>query len=267
MPPGPGPAPPPGAEPPPGGHPGQAPPPPPAGEPQPPGTPPAGPAWLNDSLPPEARQFLGAHPEIRTVLSLGTAFAKPLLFAFMFLLVGLLFSSLVRRAIVPSGLSATGSKPAAGDPERRSAAWSILVWALALLIASEAVGVSWGSQVIRLLGDVLAGLSGLLGAVLGVVGQAVLAVGLVVAAAVVVYAVAPGGRDLVLSVLGWYYLTAGKTKPAPGQTFDLGGGVTATIEHVDALHTTFATPGGGRETRPNSFLMRTYFNWGAGAET
>jgi hypothetical protein len=94
------------------------------------------------------------------------------------------------------------------------------------------------------------------------IGVAVLLVGVLIA-----LTVGGQGREVLLSVLGSYYLQRHANAPEENQEFDLGDGIRGRIEKVELLHTTFVLPDGTHAVRPNAWLMKTHFHWGAAVPT
>lgn len=206
------------------------------------------PDWVHQEFPAFTHEFLGAHPEIMTVLFVARLLHRPLLFLALFLLVGLVCGGLARRIIAPQpddGIRRDGKQP---DRSKRLAAWSLVVWIGALAVASEAVGLHWFVAILGTLGTIVSAV--VTGVVWLVIGGAI------------VYAATTRGRGLLLSLIGWYYIQYHPNKPAEGHEFDLGDGKTGRVEKVDPLHTTFDIGDGAKETRPNSWLMKTHFGWG-----
>ncbi len=231
---------------------------PPAPEPVPPPEPPpqpldpsAYPDWIARDFPASALRLLEESPEIGMVLGIAKLLAKPLTFAAVVLFVGLLFSRLAERVISPQGREQREQYQQDDATMRRFAVGRLLAWAIALTIASEAVGLHWvvalGSALARLVGMIL-----IAGAVLVVAG-------------VIASALGGEGREVLLSLLGSLYLQCHSNRPKEDQEFDLGDGVMGRIEKVGVLHTTFVLPDGTREVRPNAWLMRSHFRWGAPA--
>ena len=225
---------------------------------QPPAPAPATPQGLPGQPPPQVRDFLSNHPEAGAILSLPTLLGKPLTFLAVFLFVGLVFSRLVGRIILPR----LGEAHARSDETttRHLAIGNLIVCAVALAIAADSTALKSFETLTGTLMD-------LLKAVLSLVGSLVVGALWVVAAAVIAYAISPRGRDLVLSLLGWYYLRYSAKQPATGQEMDLGGGVRGRVVSVDALHTTLRAADGQQYTVPNAWVMKTHFNWGRESST
>jgi len=210
------------------------------------------PPWLRDGLPPNALAFLNNYPPLVTAMSLARMYARLLTFLGLFLLVGLVFRHLAHAAIVPRRPQDTSrsADPEADEEARmRFARWNVVVWAAALIVACESLGLNWFSTLLSSFSNVLEV------ALSGVFWLAILLL--------VAYSIASPGRELVLSLIGWGYLKYHPERPKPDQEFDLGDGRLGRVERVDPLQTTFVLTDDERVVRPNAWLMRTYFNWDA----
>jgi hypothetical protein len=204
--------------------------------------------WLARELPPSAVRLLEQYPEVGMVLGFAKLLARPLTFVAVLLLVGLLLSRLADRIILPGARDQSTQYERDESISRRLAAGRLAAWLVALAVASEAAGLHW---VLALLTPIM----NFVGMVL--IGVAVLLVGVLIA-----MTVGGQGREVLLSVLGSYYLQRHANAPEKDQEFDLGDGVRGKIEKVELLHTTFVLPDGTHEVRPNAWLMRTHFHWG-----
>jgi len=197
----------------------------PVAPPSPPGPRPA-PAVASPPAVPQATpapatppNFVGQPSALNHVLSLPRLVGRPFTFAVVFLFVGLVFSALARRVVLPRPPGDAHYADAADDRTRRHLAIANLVaWTVALYAASEAAGQQWLGSLLQIATRVIDGLFGLAGTAIG--GVLWLA-----AAALVAYAISARGRDIVLTVVGWYVLRHGPAKPTADQEFDLGGGV------------------------------------------
>ena len=128
----------------------------------------------------------------------------------------------------------------------------IVVWVIALAIASECVGMSWFGAVTL---PLITMLSKVISAVVW------FAVCLVIVSAFA-FAISASGRDLVLSLLGGlWYLTYASGKPSKDDEFDIGDGLKAKIFSVDPLNTTFVDTEGAKHYRPNALVMRQHYHW------
>lgn len=216
--------------------------------------PPERPSWPTD-IPAAVTDVLDALPGLAVAVSLPRLLGKTVVFVAVFLLVGL-FSTALARGIVYAGLGdAQRSRPLAPKLARRMAIWALVAWSVALLLASEAIGMGWLAALVTAPLEAAKVAAGLIGSV--VVGCL-----WVVAAAVVAYAISPRGQDIVLSLAGWWYLHYRPGKSPQGMELDLGDGSIGRVVSVDALHTTPETADGRQHTRANAWVMRTHFNWG-----
>ncbi len=208
----------------------------------------AQPDWLTRELPPSSVRLLEQYPEVGMVLGFAKLLARPLTFLAVLLLVGLLFSRLADRIILPGARDQSAQYERDERTSRRLAAGRLAAWLVALAVASEAAGLHWVLAV-------LTPIMNFVGMVL--IGVAVLLVGVLIA-----MTVGGQGREVLLSVLGSYYLQRDANAPEKDQEFDLGGGIRGRIEKVGVLHTTFVLPDGSHQVRPNAWLMRSHFHWG-----
>jgi hypothetical protein len=130
----------------------------------------------------------------------------------------------------------------------------VIAWIVALAIASEAVGLTW-------FGALWSGLMELAVALVG----ALVTVGLLFAlGALIAWSFSAEGRRLVLSLLGWFYLTRSANRPPADHEFALPDGRRAIIVRTDALHSVMkTTEDEGAVTVPNAHLMEQYFQWAA----
>jgi len=216
--------------------------------------PPPAPPPVPIAPPSPAQEYLASSPELSVLLSLPSLLGRPLTFLVAFLFVGLVFSLLVRRVILPRSGDAHYSEAPDERTRRRLAIASLVVWVVALFAACEAAGLQWLSSLVQMVLELIKGLLALAGAALGGVFW-------VVAAMVIAYAISPRGRDFVLGLVGWFYLRHSGSRPKPDQEFDLGGGVRGRLVGTDFLHSTIQTPDGRQQMIPNAWLMKTHFNW------
>lgn len=208
----------------------------------------AQPDWLARELPSSALRLLEQYPAVGMVLGIAKLLAKPLIFLAVLLLVGLLLGRLADRAILPGARDQTAQYEQDERTARRLAVGRLAAWLIALVVASEAAGLHW----------VLA----LLAPILHFVGMVLIGIAVLLVGAFIALTVGGQGRELLLSILGSFYLRRRANAPETGQAFDLGDGIRGKIEKVEFLHTTFVLPDGTREVRPNAWLMRTHFHWG-----
>jgi hypothetical protein len=210
----------------------------------------AQPDWLARELPPSAVRLLEQYPEVGVVLGIAKLLAKPLIFLAVLLLVGLLLGRLADRAILPAR-DRTEQYQRDEKTARHLAIGRLAVWLIALAIASEAAGLHW----------VLA----LLAPVLNFVGMVLIGIAVLLVGAFIALTAGGQGRELLLSILGSFYLQRRAKAPDQDPEFDLGDGVRGRIEKVELLHTTFVLPDGTREVRPNAWFMQTQLHWGGPA--
>ena len=206
---------------------------------------------------PEVAAWLAANPQVGVVVWAIQRLARPLIFVFLLLLIGYGGRSLLRPLL---GVSAPPEEPrryATGESEPRRlelrrAGADLIAWTVALAIACEAVGLTWA-------GALLSGLLSLVGALF----SAAFWVGvLIVIAALFAWSFSTHGRQLVLSLLGFYFLNRDASRPPPGYRFVLADGREATAGRTDALHTLMQPVGGGDSVLvPNADLMRQYYHW------
>jgi hypothetical protein len=200
--------------------------------------------------------FIAAHPEVEVVIYMTRKVAKPLIFGSLLLFVGLGARTLFRKLV--SGLQRNGASDTYSVASRGQREWwpfavaDILAWGLGLAIASEAIGLAWvvavSSGGLKLIGTLVSGVVWLV-----VVG---------LAAGVAAYAFSEYGREIVLSLLGWYYIRRHPERPPKDYRFDLGDGREGTIVSTGLLHTTLAPiAGGDNVVVPNAEIMRQFFRW------
>ena len=204
------------------------------------------PYWMQEDLPEQTLQYLKDHPPLLTALAMAATLGRPLTFLCLFLFIGGVFAPLARKVLAPAPAPKTGYATPAPDPalHRRLATVTLVVWAVALGAACDAVGSRW---MVEIVGEVARLLS------------STITILLIVLAAV--YALVREGRDVVLSLIGWASLKWYPERPQPGQEFDLGDGKRGKLQRVGLLHTTFDLGSGQVEVRPNAWLMREYFHW------
>ena len=193
-------------------------------------------------------------PPVDFALSLPETLGKPFTFVLVLLLVGGLLMVLVRRVTMARLSDPRYARTADGKLQRNLALGDLIVWVVALHAACEAIAVNWFTSLTHTLLQLAGLVFGLLGAVIG---------GLfwVAAAGLLAYAISPRGRDIVLSLLGFFYLRWHSDKPSPTQEFDLGGGVRAHLVRTDLLQSMMQAVDGKQYFIPNAWLMRTHFNW------
>jgi len=251
-------APPPEAAPaPPGPAPEAAEPPAPVSEPEPPAPQPvpeppppdpsAYPDWITREFPRSALLLLQESPEVGVALGLVKVLAKPLIFLVVILFVGLLLSRLTVRVVAPRSRDQMEGYQQDDRTARHLAIGRLVAWAVALAIASEAIGLHW----------ILA----LLNPIARLVGMALIAAVIFAVGGLIVSALGGEGREILLSFLGFFYLRWHHSRPGEDDEFDLGDGVIGTVDKVGLLHTTFMLRNGTTRTRPNVWLMRGHFHW------
>lgn len=222
----------------------------------PPGPPPTTPAEAERPTPAAhpAPPGVPALPSVDTLLAPLVAvprmLGRPLIFVALFVFVGLVFRVLVRRVTAGSSGAARYGDVADERTARRAAIGDLLVWLGALAVAGRAVDLDW-----------FAPLSALFTAVLHLVGSLLVGALWLAAAAMVAYAISSRGRDFVLGLAGWYYLTRGKQTDLAQREFDLGDGVRGRYVRTDCLHTVLQGSDGREHYVPNAWLMRKHFNW------
>jgi len=211
--------------------------------------------------PPEVGAFLARNPALGTIVYIVRTLSSVLIWLFLFLLIGLggrkllrpLFGARPVAAEEPRGY-ARGERPTGSErSDRRVAAADTVAWLVALAIACEAVGLTW-------FGSLWSGLVELATALIGAIVWLGLLIGLT---ALVVWSLTTHGRRLVLSLLGWYYLTKSANRPPEGHLFTLRDGREAVIVSTDVLHSRMRTEAGENATLPNADLMEQYYNWAA----
>jgi hypothetical protein len=191
------------------------------------------------------------YPGIGVALSVLRLVWKPLLFVAVLLFVGVGLGKLIRNVVVPPPLDAVRELQRDPKVPRRLAVGSLIAWTVAGAVALESVG-------IHLLGTLLGGLVGALTSLL-VVGAILAAV------AVLAYSFSPQGRETVLGLVGWYYITRDPQGLLRNRDVDLGGGRVGRVETVAPLQTTFAMADGTREVRSNAWLLREFYRVGQSA--
>ena len=212
--------------------------------------------------PPEVGAYLAQNPAFGTVLYVVRRAQNALIWLFLFLLIGFGGRRLLRRLLgvpaaddaQPRGTGRAERSPEGPRTDRRTAVADVIAWIVALAIACEAVGLPW-------FGALWSGLMELAVALAG----AVVTIGLLLAlGAVVAWAFSAEGRRLVLSLLGWFYLTRSANRPPADHEFILPDGRPATIVRTDALHSVMQTTEDEEPvTVPNAHLMEQYFHWAA----
>jgi hypothetical protein len=203
-----------------------------------------------------AREWLDERPQVEALLSIGQLLGKPIIFVLLFLFVGVVFSGLVERMIAPPVTDASQKDGRHAVRGLRLRVARLIVWIVALSIASEAVGLQWTTTLVKAVVD-------LVNVVLGT-ASTLAVVGLIALLAALL--LSPHGKDALLSLLGWYYLRKHPNRPTPQESFDLGNGVLGRIVRVELMHTVFDVGQGKQEIRPNSWLMQTRFGWGGKRE-
>ena len=211
------------------------------------------------SAPPEVAAFLAHNAWLGVVIYLIGRLSKVIIWLFLFLLIGSGGRRLLRPLLgvppeQPPQSQSTGYSrdrlPAATVPPRRSALADSIAWLIALAIACEAVGLTW-------FGTLWSGLIELFLALLWMVFWLLLV-------GVIVWLLSERGRRLVLSLLGWFYLTRSASRPPQGHLFTLPDGRQGTIVSTDLLHSVLQPAEGGPPvTVPNADLMEQYYRWAA----
>ncbi|MEM9213654.1 MAG: hypothetical protein AAGD25_04840 [Cyanobacteria bacterium P01_F01_bin.150] len=77
----------------------------------------------------------------------------------------------------------------------------------------------------------------------------------------ITYSFSKRGNQLLLSLLGAWYLNVQRKLLDKQQPFDLGNEQMGNISDIQLLHTTFITKTGTTVIRPNAYLMRTAFGF------
>jgi hypothetical protein len=212
--------------------------------------------------PPEVGAWLARNPVWGVLGFVVRSLSRPLIWLFLFLLIGFGGRKLLRPLLgarPPDADQARGH--ARGErpdesPElaRRTAVADVIAWVVALAIACEAVGLPWFGSL----------WSGLMELAVALVGAIVWLGLLITLAALIAWSFSGPGRRLVLSVLGWFYLTRSANRPPEDHAFTLRDGREATILRTDALHSAMRTVDGEETvTVPNAELMEQYFHWAA----
>ena len=210
-------------------------------------------------VPPEVASLFARNPALGTTIYLIRVMSKPLIWLFLFLLVGYGGRSLLRPLFgvkpPPAQDQRTQSRaPAQAPPAapRRVAAADLLAWLVALSIACEAVGLTWFGEL----------WGGLLTLVAHLVSSLVWLAVLLAVASLIIWSINERGRRLVLSMLGFYYLQRSATRPPQGHLFRLPDGREATIVTTDLLHSVMQPADGGEKIMvPNADLMEQYYQW------
>lgn len=207
--------------------------------------------------------FLRQYPQAGTVLAVVDLARRPLLFLAVLILVGSLLGGFATR-LVPQPPGAGSGSRAKPDPDvqRHQAALQLAAWIIALLLAGQAAGLGWLDVAERASVGLRDTSSGILSVVLRAVSTVIGWTVSLVIAGLIAYSATPQSRDLILSLMGAYYLRRHPNRPTPDQSFDLGDGQMGTVQSVDSLHTTFVLSDGRKRTMPNAWLMRTHFHWG-----
>lgn len=203
--------------------------------------------------PPEVGAWLARNPAVGVIVWVVRRLAGVLTFLGLLLLVGYGARGLVHRMYERPqaelrGYERGGASPASG---RWPVILEIIGWALALAIASEAVGLSWLGALV----------SAVIGLVSLLVGAATWLAVVALLCGVLAWSFSGSGRRLVLSLLGWYYLTRHPQRPEEGQVFTLSDGTSARFVGAEALHSTLATGDDERVSVPNADVMEQHFNW------
>lgn len=121
----------------------------------------------------------------------------------------------------------------------------ILAWWIALVLTGAVVGLPLVSQLLTAFFGVLWNLLPLMAIV-----------------ALVAYCFSRTGNELILSLLGAWYLHHRKAVLEDTRYFDLGNGQLAEIQKIALLDTEFNLKNGGKTvSRPNAFLMRSVFGF------
>ncbi len=201
-------------------------------------------------------EFVATHSWVSVLLYLGDKLGRPLLFVALLLVAALGATHLLSRLVA----DLDPHKAARSDPKAERPTWwpysaaAVLGWAFGLGVASEAAGLKW-------VGEVMSAVVSLLGALLS--AAAWLAV-IAVSAGLIAFTLSGRGREIVLSLIGAYYITRHPERPPADHRFALPGDREGTIVHTEILHSTLKPIGGGDNVVvPNSYIMRRYYNWAA----
>jgi hypothetical protein len=214
-----------------------------------------------EMAPPEVAAYFADNPVWSVLTYIVRRLSSVLIWLFLFLLIGLGGRKLVRPLF---GAPPPGEDEARGyargersvtepDTTRRTAAADTVVWLVAVAVACEAVGLTWFGA----LWSALLELAASLAATAFWLGL------LTVLVALVAWSFSSHGRRLVLSLLGWYYLTRSASRPPQGHVFALPDGREGTIVRTDPLHSVMRPLGQEEESvaLPNSDLMEQYYSW------
>jgi len=221
-----------------------------------------------EQAPPEVAAFMAENPAVGFVVYVIHKLRQVLIFLFLLLLVGHGGRGLLRplfggTAAQPDARQAARTT-AAPPADRAGAIAGVISWSLGLVIACEAVGLSW-------IGGLISALMSLVTALLSLVGMLLNATVWLIVVAVLVgvlaWSFSVPGRRLVLSLLGYAYLNRDPNRPPQGHVFTLADGRQATIVRTDPLHSAMQPADGGALVLvPNADVMRQYYNWAAEAK-
>lgn len=172
---------------------------------------------------------------------------RALLFVTVLVIIGICTRILLRRVV--HAFAPTVKGRGTRIPDRKAQKWLALVdafaWFFALTIAAE-------------IQDMQNALSLLLKSAINLA----FIFALVLIAGLVVYSFSKEGNELILSLIGYWRLKSAARAKGEEIAYDIGDGLTGTIDQVALLHTTFKLPDGATETRSNAFLMRHCFGMG-----
>ncbi len=211
-----------------------------------------------EQAPPEVAAFMAEHPAIGFVVYVIHKLRQVLIFLFLLVLVGHGGRGLLRplfggAAPQPEARqSARSSAPERVD--RAGAIAGLTSWSLGLIIACEAVGLSW-------IGGLISALLGLIGMLLN---AAVWLIAVLLLVGVIAWSFSGPGRRLMLSLVGYLHLRWDPNRPPQGHLFTLADGRQATIVRTDPLHSAMQPADGGATVLvPNADIMEQYYNWAA----
>jgi hypothetical protein len=174
---------------------------------------------------------------------------RSLLFVGILVLVGFFIRILLRKVVFAFDPSAKGDINVQKKGIRVWLAFANLAgWLFAFLIATEVVGLGLAMKFFTVT---------IMIATIAVVG--------IIIAGLVAYSFNKEANELILSIIGYWYLKPGKNKQPDPRPYDLGEGKQGKISEIALLHTTFKLKEGGTETRSNAFLIRHL--WGQSKKT
>lgn len=182
---------------------------------------------------------------------------KALLFVTILLLTGIFAKSLFRKLVYAIDPSAEREKTF-NIQERKTriliAVFDLTAWLFSFVIASEVIELKWFVNILGVMVNILDVMIKLISYLINGVFLVVCAV----IVGVVVYSFSKDGNELILSLIGYFYLKNKKKNIYKNRDFDLGNGRRGIIEEISLLHTTFNLKDGEKLIKPNAYLMREY---------